>query len=228
MTHPSDDMPELTNAAEVVLGLLSDEDRVAFRGQMMQDPALRAEVTLWSEHFAALTDDIAPVTPPATVLQASQLTLFGPPQPRWPRLLRLFAGGALVAVSLYLLVSPFVFDRNSRDNDLLATLQSADQYFVMNAAFDPDTGRLFVQPVNAAGWSAERDYEVWLIAGDAAPVSLGLVPRAEQGSLEITPQVQTLMAGGTLAVSVEPLGGSPTGAPTGEVLAVAQLQPQDT
>ena len=36
---------------------------------------------------------------------------------------------------------------------------------------------------------------------------------------ELTPELGGLIAGGTLAVSDEPLGGSPTGAPTGEILA---------
>ena len=56
--------------------------------------------------------------------------------------------------------------------------------------------------------------ELWIIAPDAAPVSLGLL---QEASLAVP--YPTLPQGWTLAVSLEPAGGSPTGAPTGPVLA---------
>lgn len=61
----------------------------------------------------------------------------------------------------------------------------------------------------------EHSLELWLIT-DAGPVSLGLLPTAGEGQLKLPPGV-----GGerlTLAVSLEPVGGSPTGKPTGPVL----------
>ncbi|MGB3406166.1 MAG: anti-sigma factor, partial [Jannaschia sp.] len=65
-----------------------------------------------------------------------------------------------------------------------------------------------------------RVFELWLIAGDAAPVSLALVPAS--GQIDI-PRPEGLAPGVIFAVSDEPAGGSPTGAPTGDVLAAEPL-----
>ena len=60
----------------------------------------------------------------------------------------------------------------------------------------------------------DKDYELWLVAADGrAPVSLGLLPkqgRLDLARIDLFDQVQVA----ALAVSLEPLGGSPTGQPT--------------
>lgn len=61
----------------------------------------------------------------------------------------------------------------------------------------------------------EHSLELWLIA-DGKPVSLGLLPTAGEGKLKLPPGVAGAQL--TLAVSLEPVGGSPTGQPTGPVL----------
>lgn len=82
--------------------------------------------------------------------------------------------------------------------------------------------------VNAAGKLAldpARAYELWALPADgAAPVSLGLMPRSGRGTLQLN-DVQRLALSRSLkvAVSLEPPGGSPTGAPTGPVLYVADI-----
>ena len=70
-----------------------------------------------------------------------------------------------------------------------------------------------------------RAYELWALPADgAAPVSLGLMPRGGRGTLQLN-DVQRLALSRSLkvAVSLEPPGGSPTGAPTGPVLYVADV-----
>jgi anti-sigma-K factor RskA len=69
-----------------------------------------------------------------------------------------------------------------------------------------------------------RDFELWVIgANSVAPVSLGVIPSDRESLFEITPEIAALMDGGTLAVSDEPEGGSPTGAPTGPILATDEF-----
>ena len=71
---------------------------------------------------------------------------------------------------------------------------------------------------------AGKDFELWIIRGKEAPVPAGLLRAGQSGTVlaSIDPQ---LLAGGAdaLAVSVEPAGGSPTGAPTGDVVLVGAL-----
>lgn len=70
-----------------------------------------------------------------------------------------------------------------------------------------------------------RAYELWALPADGgAPVSLGLMPQAGRGTLQLSDvQRVALSRSAKIAISLEPWGGSPTGAPTGRVLYVADL-----
>ncbi|MDP3295611.1 MAG: anti-sigma factor [Nevskia sp.] len=61
----------------------------------------------------------------------------------------------------------------------------------------------------------QHSLELWLIT-DAGPVSLGLLPTTGTGTMKMPLRVKGDQL--TLAVSLEPVGGSPTGQPTGPVL----------
>jgi anti-sigma-K factor RskA len=52
---------------------------------------------------------------------------------------------------------------------------------------------------------------------------LGVIPADRESLFEITPEIAALIDGGTLAVSDEPAGGSPTGTPTGAILAIDEF-----
>ncbi|MEL6126646.1 MAG: anti-sigma factor [Pseudomonadota bacterium] len=58
-----------------------------------------------------------------------------------------------------------------------------------------------------------------------AQVSLGVLPEEPDARISVAVALRPLLPGGTLAISDEPPGGSPTGAPTGEVLAVGAVEP---
>ena len=219
MTDDHTDDAPLSAAAEYALGLLTPPEARAFEAEMNRDIALRAELVLWQEHLVSLTDSIAPVTPPAKTYQAIAARLFGAPQKRWS-LTSLLAGAVsavafAIAVGFVILPAP-----NPSANDLIAGLVGEDVGLRVNATFDPDTNTLSLERV-AGGPATGRVLEMWLIAGNDAPVSLGLLPEGPTGRVQIPPQMATLIAGGLLALSDEPPGGSPTGAPTGAVVAAA-------
>jgi anti-sigma-K factor RskA len=66
-------------------------------------------------------------------------------------------------------------------------------------------------------------HELWALPSNgSAPVSLGLLPQQGELVRELSPaQRAALAAAAQFAVSREPAGGSPTGAPTGPVLVIA-------
>ena len=69
-----------------------------------------------------------------------------------------------------------------------------------------------------------RVLELWGIPADGTgPVSLGVLPDTETAEVMVPEALFGKAVGLTLALSDEPPGGSPTGAPTGAVLAVGQL-----
>ncbi len=74
-----------------------------------------------------------------------------------------------------------------------------------------------------------RSLELWMLDSKGAPLSLGLLPVSGSRVLDLplpALPASELGAALTLAVSVEPKGGSPTGLPTGKVLgAVPAVRP---
>ncbi|MDX1556764.1 MAG: anti-sigma factor, partial [Xanthomonadales bacterium] len=75
------------------------------------------------------------------------------------------------------------------------------------------------QPLNLPVLTAEQAYELWLLPPGEAPLSVGLLNDEQATELTLDEQLNQLIQPGLgMAVSVEPPGGSPTGAPTGPVV----------
>ena len=231
MTDPTDDMPEGPPdalAAEYALGLLEGEARAAFEVRMRAEPALAEAVAQWQARFATLAEtEIDPVSPPPRIEAALEQRLFGgdvnaAPPPWWRRLgpWRALAGlGAATSLALAVLLftepqppaRPFAAQ--------LAPTEGADTFL---AVYDPDDAMLNIRRAGGAPRPG-RAQELWLIAGEAAPVSLGLLEGEGRASIPVPADLRAALPGATLAVSDEPPGGSPTGAPTGDVLALGPV-----
>jgi anti-sigma-K factor RskA len=70
----------------------------------------------------------------------------------------------------------------------------------------------------------KRSMELWLIPQGGQPHSLGLIAPGQPVRINIPKEmIEQVGTGATLAVSLEPPGGSPTGKPTGEVIAAGPL-----
>ena len=83
-------------------------------------------------------------------------------------------------------------------------------------------GELTVRPL-AVPREAGKDLELWAIPDGSPPVSLGLVGTGGQRPIAAKAQQAITPKGLTIAVSVEPSGGSPTGQPTGAVILTGKL-----
>lgn len=215
-------------AAEYALGLLTDEERDLFEERLETDAALRAEVVAWDEHFATvILDDVDPVQPSPQVAKRVQAILFKrEKQTIWQMLWPYGLGGVAAALVLWLTISTGIIplDGPALQPDLVAELApTADGAgLVIRASVDTALGA--VEVVRAAGAPPEgRVFELWLIAGDAAPVSLGLLEEDSSTLIDLPQEVLALLPGALLAISDEPPGGSPTGAPTGAVRAAGPL-----
>ena len=102
--------------------------------------------------------------------------------------------------------------------------EQAQPLWVVSA--DVERGRLSIRPVNATAPAADKSYELWLLpAGGAAPRSMGLLPTGTTSVDTALPEsLQALLSSAQgLAISLEPAGGSPTGAPTGPVVHQAAI-----
>ena len=81
---------------------------------------------------------------------------------------------------------------------------------------------LVLRAVATGGAPSDRDFELWAIAPGAAHAQpLGIVPASGRLALGVLPEA--VRDGATLAISIEPRGGSPTGRPTGPVVFAGTL-----
>jgi anti-sigma-K factor RskA len=107
---------------------------------------------------------------------------------------------------------------------LVASLASEAGDAALAVTVSADRRSVVVTPTRMAA-AAGRAHELWLIPASGTPVSLGVItpgePRRHSIPDALVPEVRAETA---LAVSVEPEGGSPTGQPTGPVVASAPLR----
>lgn len=212
---PTTGLPEDDDllAAEYVLGTLPHADRLAVETRINKDPAFAKAVTDWENRLSSLNDAYIDAPAP-NLLPQIEARLFGV-APKKPPFWKSWFAGAAVAAALgiaafaILPIGPAV-----QPVTTLAADGSALRYDVTLQGGDLRVARV-------AGGAADTGlvHELWLIAGSAAPVSLGLI---EGDMLEL--QARDLAPGMVLAISLEPAGGSPTGAPTGPVLVTGVIQ----
>jgi anti-sigma-K factor RskA len=138
--------------------------------------------------------------------------LFGPPEKKKGLIARLgllgpVIGGVIGAVVVLAVLDRIGFMQDPAQTYVAELIDDLDT-FVVQARFDPASNQLDL--TRTAGGPREwRALEMWLIAGDNAPVSLGVWPKGQANAvLDIPADLALQMAGGVLAVSDEPEGGS--------------------
>jgi anti-sigma-K factor RskA len=201
-------------AAEYVLGTLDLSERLAAEARLRRDPAFAAMVDAWQERFADLNEDYAEAAAPNLLPQIEERLFPTPAKRRGDWLFGLIGLGASAAAALavaafFLLTPP--------SPSLVATLAADASPLRYAAAIAGD--ELTLTRVAGTDADPDKDYELWIIIGDNAPVSLGLL-RADKTTIP-APAAE---AGYILAITLEPKGGGPEGKPTGPIVAAGPLQ----
>ena len=223
-------------AAEYVLGVLPAAERTAAARRIDLEAAFARLVEQWEGYFSPLAVAYQAVEPPASVKVALDRRLFAiggaapststPQQPGlWSSLAlwRGLAAAAIAAFAIYLAVpyiNPPVAVPQTRLVAALAPNASDVSYL---AVYDGATGEVALSHVSGER-GAGRDYELWMVEGQNAPVSMGVIPAGDTVRLAVKPEIKAkLDKGVALAISLEPTGGSPNGQPT-TVVAVGGLK----
>jgi anti-sigma-K factor RskA len=223
------DNPELVDrlAREYVLGTLQGRGRTRFERELAASLLARRQVQAWETRLAPLARGAAPVTPPPHVWEGIEARLgFRTRMPSrggslvWRGIAAAFAALALALGALYVSRSP---DVATADYVAVFTDETAGPVWLIQAF--TEVRELRVGNVRPLPEPPNSSYELWMLPDDnTAPVSLGVIPGTTDAILMLTiAGIATLEGSSTLAVSVEPPGGSPTGAPTGPVILTAPL-----
>ena len=237
-------------AAEYVLGTLDQTERAEAEALMDTDPGFADLVRHWEKRLGALVALVEPVEPApdiwhriaARIVDAPpsadrRLPESGPAQAVRPegaeiiqiswRLTRwrgATIAAAALAASLLVFIGVSQFSRAPKSSSwLIAVLQRDPKSPGFVLAVEVAT-KTFVLRNVAAETLPGRSYELWLISDKlVSPASLGVV----EGDFTVRPALAQYdaetISTATYAISLEPAGGSPTGAPTGPVLYTGKL-----
>ncbi len=218
-------------SSEYVLGSLHGPARVRFQRLLMQHNSMRHTLWRWESRLNELGTALPNVQPAPEVWERIQSRLgFTTATPnatnvvtlplRKPRGLQWLAGLSAAAAILMAVLLVNLQPVEPLLPGQIAVVQSEKAQALWLIELRED--QLLVTATDKFKALDNQDYELWMVAADGRPpISLGLLPK--QGKLSLPRSVlfdQVQVA--ALAVSLEPLGGSPTGQPT-TVLYTAEL-----
>lgn len=226
--------PEIL-AGEYVLGLLDGEDWRIFEARLQRDAALDSAVARWEKRLAPIDNTANPVRPsdglwprieqalvtkPGRELASSPAAALIGRLDHWWNSLPLWRGMSLVGAAAAMLLAV----------GLVAALERARRQPVMVAVLLTDTnvaaavvntfadGRVELLPLQDIDVPQGRALEIWTLWDRAVgPRSVGLIERARA----VTLRLDNLPLGSDqlFEITVEPASGSPTGRPTGPIIA---------
>jgi anti-sigma-K factor RskA len=220
------DDPKLIDAlaAEYVLGTLRGAARRRFERWRGESWYNERRVQAWEDRFVPLAFKLRPIEPSPQVWAGIEKRIGAASSSRraasWPR--SLAAAVVLIAV----IAGGFATWRVIQGPSLapLATIATSNGQVAWEIEVNADHSLMRIVAAQGARPSPGRSFELWALPDNGdAPVSLGVLPdtgRSEHALSER--QRQALGRASRVAVSFEPAGGSPTGAPTGPVLFVAE------
>jgi anti-sigma-K factor RskA len=219
--------PEVVDrlASEYALGTLRGPARRRFERWRVGTPFVDERCRFWEERLMHLAKNLKPVQPPAPVWTAIQRRLNFTTRTTALRRTRLFALAASVVLVAGLASLFYWRIVPATRATAVATVSAKSGEHLWELQVFAKADRLVARVAKLPARPAGSDYELWALPPGKAPVSLGVLPAAGVSSRTLTSmQLQALALSTQVAVSIEPLGGSPTGQPTGDVLYVATLR----
>lgn len=219
-------------AAEYVLGVLPADERRALARRVETDAAFARLVETWEERLSSLNAGYEEVAPPASVKKALDTRLFGrapatSPKPGLLQSLAFWRGLAVAGLAAFVVAVAVPLLRPATvqpDTRLVASLAADKTDVRYLAAYDARSSEIGLSHV-AGDRTAGHDFELWIIKGNAPPVSLGVIPAGSHVHLVVAPGHRSLIDSGALfAITLEPRGGAPAGKPTGPVVASGDLR----
>jgi anti-sigma-K factor RskA len=232
MNTSYEDDPNNLRYAEYVLGVLDADARAAVAREVATSDEVAVAVALWQQRLTPLTERLAEVTPSDRVWTRIRQTLvWDVPNTRQPvdfwntaRPWRWLSLGAALVAAACLVMLLRLPGRETHEiahiSLMVSSIRQDNGVTDWTATVDLDRKQIVVVPAASVVLPGGRSTQLWLIPAGKAPISVGVF--AANGTAVLPLNTELLAQLGptaALAVSVEPLGGSPTGQPTGPVIA---------
>jgi len=218
--------PELLDAlaGQYVLGTLRGLARKRFQRLLLSSNQAREATSLWEQNLNNLASAITPQTPRDDVWinilqrienqQPTKTVIHTKPSiwRTWS-----FVATAACIVLAFLVIQP---STNVVQTQQIALVQNQDKQSLW--FIDVNEQGLSIKASSKLVAQSNKDYELWMILkGQDTPISLGLLPKQGNKILFKDSRFKATDIA-LLAVSLEPIGGSPNGLPT-EVLYTTEL-----
>ena len=226
-------------AAEHALKLLHGDELRQAASLEASDRSFAREIARWRGRLAPLLDEVEAVDAPdalwtrierLTAADAGDSGLLSLRRSRaWWRGAAVGMTALAAALGLILLQQPRpsrqpVAMQQPAGPPLVAMLGDTDKSMKVVASWDPASHRLVLAVAGDMPADPRHSHELWVIPEGGKPHSLGTMGGGKQMHMRLADALaQLLQQGATIAISVEPPGGSPTGAPTGPVVASGSL-----
>jgi anti-sigma-K factor RskA len=210
--------PELQErlAAEYALGTLRGRARERLRRWMRDDAELERAVARWESRLAPMAETVRPVAPPARVWRGIEQRITPRGRASLWKTLGLMASGAVAALIAVAVLFPL---ERSTPSYVAVLSDPKTQKPVLLVTAARTSAELQIKRLDPGIQVSDRDLELWALPAGGKPKSLGVVPAGERSLIRLAALAdKTLSDVPTLAISLEPKGGSTTGAPTGPVL----------
>jgi anti-sigma-K factor RskA len=218
-------------AAELAFGLLDPAERQAAEARLASDDAFAQGHARWQGYAAAMFADPSEA-PSASVWSAIEARLpANDTAPAARASLRWWKAGTLAASAAAVVLGVIALQKPQTVIERVPVAQQAAAPMVavltgkkgfVTVSFDPASGRM-TSAVTGLD-IGEHSPELWVIPADGKPRSMGVMNAAAPSWAKVPATASSVMAAGvTIAVSVEPVGGSPTGQPTGPVILTGKL-----
>lgn len=225
------DEPLEAMAGEYVLGTLSAAERLEAQTLLSQNSDFAAAVDLWMQRLTPLLLAARGIAPSAQLRERILASIGAASQSDnvvdlskrvsfW-RGVSLAASAIAAALALFILFKPAP---EVAPGNYVAVLQPEGPGPAFVASINVKDGTISVKRLGSQA-EAGKTYELWAVGGGrAVPQSLGVIdaslkiPASQLGKVDPATLNETVFA-----ISLEPQGGSPTGAPTGPVLYTGKL-----
>ena len=210
-------------AAEYVIGAMRGGARRRFEALLPAHAVLREAALGWQERLMPLTAVLDPVTPSGEVWRRISDRLDRRKSvvaSAWQRLsfwrgLSAFATVATIGLAVLLATPRAVAPPVVVVLAATGAAASGAATAPLVASISGDGTTIVTRSITPVALRPDRSLELWAVPTQGAPRSLGLLPG---GAGVVALRGKVLAGADTLAVTVEPAGGSPTGQPTGPIV----------